>query len=124
MYSSRRVTSFITSVTLRNPSLRSARNKKIESSRWNRRAEEEAVEQEIANTRRAEEATRMLAQEEADREEVRREDRKKNPSKYIPIPNRPPPTLRPEIVALYAQRRIDKGPDSTLLRELVDIANS
>ncbi|KIJ49736.1 hypothetical protein M422DRAFT_160302 [Sphaerobolus stellatus SS14] len=81
----------------------------IESSRWNRRAEEEAVEQVIANTRRAEEATRMLAQEEADREEVRREDRKKNLSKYVPIPKRPPPTLCPEIVAPYAQRRIDKG---------------
>ncbi|KIJ34108.1 hypothetical protein M422DRAFT_144065, partial [Sphaerobolus stellatus SS14] len=84
-------------------------NQKIEAARWNRRVEEEAMEEEVANTKRAEEAARTLVQEEMDREEVRREDRKKNPSKYVPIPNRPPPTLRAEIVAPYAQRRIDKG---------------
>ncbi|KIJ28217.1 hypothetical protein M422DRAFT_126628, partial [Sphaerobolus stellatus SS14] len=84
-------------------------NQMAESRRWNRIMEEEAVEEEIANTKRIEEAARIRLQEEADREEAKREDRKKNPSKYVPIPNRPPPTLRSEIVAPYAQRRMDKG---------------
>ncbi|KIJ34376.1 hypothetical protein M422DRAFT_263514 [Sphaerobolus stellatus SS14] len=77
-------------------------NQKIEAARWNRRVEEEAVEEEVANTRRAEEAARTLVQEEVDRE-ARQEDRKKNPSKYMPIPNRPPPTLQAEIVAPSVQ---------------------
>ncbi|KIJ54596.1 hypothetical protein M422DRAFT_153126, partial [Sphaerobolus stellatus SS14] len=86
-----------------------AANQKFEVTRWNRRLEEEAVEVEADIARRAEEAARRLVQEAEDREELRWEDRKKNPSKFVPIPDRLPPILRPEIVALYAQRRMDKG---------------
>ncbi|KIJ54196.1 hypothetical protein M422DRAFT_221727 [Sphaerobolus stellatus SS14] len=84
-------------------------NQKRDVARWDKRIADEAADEAATLMRRTENLARVAQQEVVDREEAWREDKKKNPSKYVPIPNRPPPTLRPEIIAPYAQRRIDKG---------------
>ncbi|KIJ57088.1 hypothetical protein M422DRAFT_23203 [Sphaerobolus stellatus SS14] len=84
-------------------------NQKIDAAKWRRAVNEAASEEAASLRRRAEAGAQKVEQDAADREELRREDKKKNPNKYIPIPVRAPPTQHLEIISPYAQRMINAG---------------
>ena len=54
----------------------------------------------------AEQRARTLAQEQ---DALRKDELKRNKTKYIPIPNRPMPTIIPVFASNYATKKMDKG---------------
>ncbi|KIJ46910.1 hypothetical protein M422DRAFT_226577 [Sphaerobolus stellatus SS14] len=84
-------------------------NQKIDAAKWRCAVNEAASEEAASLRRRAEAGAQKAEQDAADREALRREDKKKNPNKYIPIPVRAPPTQHLEIISPYTQRMINAG---------------
>jgi hypothetical protein len=77
--------------------------------RWQTQSEEDDALQ-AEQIRLQMEADNLRAQAEvADAEALRKEDLKKNKSKYIPIPDRDVPTVAPVFASNFAVRKMEKG---------------
>jgi hypothetical protein len=74
-------------------------------------AQIDADELEAEAVRQQEDEARMVREAEAlkDKDDLRKEERKKNQAKFLPIPDRPVPQRAPVIAAQSATRRMDKG---------------
>ncbi|KIJ28669.1 hypothetical protein M422DRAFT_189489 [Sphaerobolus stellatus SS14] len=85
-------------------------NHRNEVARWQQRREEEGIRVAEAMRLQAEQQVESRKAAELDAEEARKEERKKNRTKYLHIdPLRGPPTEALEIIAPYAQCKLDKG---------------
>lgn len=84
-------------------------NNAAEKVLWARQVELEAAA--VADMARQVQEEQARRNKVFDQEEqvTRTEERKKNTEKYLPIPNRAPPTTPPEIVSTYATTRLRKG---------------
>lgn len=76
---------------------------------WQAQLDADELEAQAVRQQEEEESAIREAEAEKEKDDSRREEQKKNQSKFLPIPNRPVPQRAPVIAAQSATRRMDKG---------------
>ena len=76
---------------------------------WQERANAEAQAARDQALAAQEEANQRDERERNEAEQARKDEQKKNRDKYVPIPDRPPPSGSLVLAAPYATRRLEKG---------------
>ena len=76
---------------------------------WQAQIDADDLEAEAVRQQEEDEAALKDAEAQKEKDDLRKEERKKNLSKFLPIPDRPVPQRAPVIAAQSATRRMDKG---------------
>jgi hypothetical protein len=76
---------------------------------WQAQLDADELDAEAARRQEEEELALREAEAQREKDDLHKEERKKNQGKFLPIPDRPVPQRAPVIAAQSASRRMDKG---------------